>query len=297
MEKSQQKLIVIVGPTASGKSDLAVKLAKKYNGEIISADSRQIYKGMDIGTGKITSEEMDGIPHHLLDVTSPNRVFTVAQYQKLGSKAIKKIISIGKLPIIAGGTGFYIDALITNSTLPNVKPDLMLRKKLNKLTAEKLFNMLEKLDTKRASAIDPYNKYRLIRALEIITTTGKPVPEVKISSDYKILKIGIMLPNTKLRKLIHKRLLARIKQGLIEEVKNLHNSKISWRRLDELGLEYRYVSKYLRGLMTKQEMLEKLETEIWHYSKRQMTWFKKDKSIHWITKKNQSFKLVRDFLG
>src|SRR3989344_1677449 len=189
---SKPKIIVILGQTASGKSELAVKLAKKINGEIISADSRQVYKGLNIGSGKITKKEMRGIRHHLLDVTNPKRTFTVSQYQKLAKKAIQKILNKGKTPIICGGTGLYIDALIYDYYLPEVAPQLKLRKKLEKLSTEELFKKLQKLDFHRAKNIDKNNRRRLIRALEIVLITGKTVPKLKErESGFDVLKIGI----------------------------------------------------------------------------------------------------------
>lgn len=295
MKKS--KIIVIVGPTASGKSDLAVKLAKKINGEIISADSRQVYRGMDIGTGKITKKEMAGVPHHLLDVALPKKVFTVADFQRLGQRAIKKILTKGKVPIIVGGTGFYIDSLIYNTPLPNVPPNTALRKKLEKLSAKKLFAKLKKLDPRRARNINPFNKRRLIRALEIISITGKPVPKTgKQKTDFDVLKIGIKLPPQKLKQKIRARLKKRLQAGMIKEAKKLHRQKVSWQRLDNFGLEYRCASRYLRGVIKKGEMFEKLEKEIWHYAKRQMTWFKRDKEINWVAKPRQAEKLTGNWL-
>ncbi len=209
---SKPKIIVIPGPTASGKSNLAVKLAKKFNGEIISADSRQVYKGLDIGSGKITKKEMRGVPHYLLDVASPKRTFTVSQYQKLAKKALEKILAKNKLPIVCGGTGFYIDALIYNYNLPAIPPQPKLRKQLEQKSTEELFEQLKKIDLKRAENIDKNNRRRIIRALEIIFVTKRPVPvlntitrdsaitcDSKISS-YEILKIGIRKPAEELKR-------------------------------------------------------------------------------------------------
>jgi len=330
------KIIVVLGPTASGKSELAVKLAKKFNGEIISADSRQVYKGLNIGSGKITKKEMHGIPHHLLDVASPKRIFTVFQYQKLATKALKKILAKGKLPIICGGTGFYIDALIYNYKFPQVPAQPTLRKKLEKKSTEELFKQLQKLDPERAKNIDRHNKRRLVRAIEIILITNKPVPllnNIRVNpciyppqSIYDVLKIGIKKSPEELKKLIKKRLLKRLKMGLIDEVKNLHYQQgMSWKRLDDLGLEYRYLARYLRKLSNNsrinsnksridkhsgtirdnpkkirenyyKEMIETLNREIYHYAKRQMTWFKRDKNIHWVKNYNEAQKLVKEFL-
>ena len=293
----QKKLIVILGPTASGKSALSVKLAKKFNGEIVSADSRQVYKGMDIGTGKITKKEMGGIPHYLLDVASPRRKFTVAQYQKLALKAINKILKKGKLPILCGGTGFYIQAVIDGIIIPEVKPDWKLRKELELISTEKLFKKLKKLDPNRAKTIDKNNRRRLIRALEIILKTKKPVPLLKKKPlPYPVLMIGIKKGKEELKSLIKKRLLKRLKKGMVEEIKKLHKLGVNWQRLEEFGLEYRFISQYLQGKLSYKEMVEKLQKEIEHFAKRQMTWFKKDKRIHWIKDYKKAEKLVKEFL-
>lgn len=288
------KLIVILGQTASGKSDLAVRLAKKFNGEIISADSRQVYKGLNIGSGKITKKEMRGIPHYLLDVANPKRKFTVAQYQKLAIKKIKEIQRRGKLPFLVGGTGFYIQSVVDNIKIPEVKPNWKLRKSLSKKSAEELFLMLKKLDPARARTIDYQNPRRLIRAIEITKTTGKPSVQQTTpyhKSDgrqvYGTLQIGIKKTPEELKKTIHKRLLKRLKIGMIEEVKKLHNPPagggLSWKRLEELGLEYRFVAQYLKGRLNYQDMIDKIQKESEHFAKRQMTWFKRDKRIYWIS--------------
>lgn len=266
-------LTIIVGPTATGKSDYAVELAKKIHGEIISADSRQVYKGLDIGAGKITTKEMKGIPHHLLDVASPKRVFTVSQYKKQAEAAIKKILKKGKTPIIVGGTGFYIDAAL-GLELPEVGPNHTLRTKLAKKTTEELFAVLEKKDVERAATIDRHNKVRLIRALEIVEALGK-VPVQKRSSPYKVEWIYLDFPNEVLKKRIHDRLIKRIRRGMVSEVENLRKAGVSFKRLEALGLEYRYIALYLQKKLSKQEMLGELEKAIWQYAKRQRTWFKK----------------------
>jgi len=294
---SIRKLIVIAGPTSSGKTDLSIRIARKYNGEVISADSRQVYKGMNIGTGKVTKKEMKYVPHYLLDVASPNTKFTVSKYKKLAERAIKDIQKRDKLPIIAGGTGFYIQAVIDGIIIPEVKPDWKLRRKLERKTAEELFGQLKKLDPKRASAIDRYNKRRLIRALEIVSKTKKPVPSLKkkpIDSD--VLILGIRKNPKELNKLIEKRLLKRIRTGMIAEVKKLHKQGVPFKRLEDFGLEYRYVAFFLQGKLTKEEMIKKLQKEIEHYAKRQITWFKKDKRVKWIKNYNDAQKLLTKFL-
>ncbi len=310
-----QKLIVILGPTASGKTDLSVKLAKKYHGEIISADSRQVYKGLNIGSGKITKTQMKGIPHHLLDVANPKRRFSVAQYQKLALGAIKNIQERYNIPFLAGGTGFYIQSIVDGLVIPEVTPNWKLRKKLSSYKVERLFEMLKKLDPARAKNIDAKNPVRLIRAIEIIKATKKPIPKLQTKNPFETLQIGIKKSPDELKKLIQKRLQKRIK-GIVVEVKNLHTpslrgvslatrrgnltpsheSGLSWKRLEELGLEYRFVAQYLQNKISYQQMLEILQKEIEHYAKRQMTWFKRDKRIHWVKNSKEAEKLVRKFL-
>jgi len=283
---TKKKIIVILGPTSSGKSALAVKVAKKFGGEIISADSRQVYQGFNLSSGKITKKEMMGIRHHLLDVISPKKTFTAANYKTLGQKIISQIIKKGKVPIICGGTGFYIDTLINDYNLPKIKPNPKLRKKLEQRTGEELMIELEKKDPTRASIIDPKNKRRVIRALEIIYQTKKPIEPVRPKSKYRTLKIGIVISDQKLRTRIKERIEKRIRQGMIKEIQKLHNQGISWQRLDYFGLEYRWISRYLRGIINKDEMLENLNQDTRRFAKRQITWFKRDKNIIWI--KNES---------
>ncbi len=288
-----RKIIVIAGPTTSGKSDVAVKLAlwiiknKKKLGvsgaEIISADSRQVYKGLDIGSGKITKKEMHGIKHRMLDVSSPKRTFTAYDYEALAGRALKDMLKRKTVPIICGGTGFYIDSLIYSSFIPNVPPQKKLREELEKLGTEELFLRLEKIDRKRAGNIDVKNRRRLIRAIEVAETLGKPVPEIKKTPLYETLMVGIKLDSKKLKSKIHKRLIKRIKAGMIEEVRDLHyKDEVSWKRLEEMGLEYRWTSRYIRGKISLAEMKAGLEKDIIHYAKRQMTWFKKEKSVVWL---------------
>lgn len=291
------KLIVILGPTASGKTDLSIKLAKKFNGEVISADSRQVYKGMDIGTGKVTKKEMKGIPHYLLDVASPKKRFTVVQYRNLALKAIKKIHKKKKIPFLIGGTGFYIQAVVDGIVIPEVKPNWKLRKKLEKKTIQELFKMLKKLDARRAKTIESKNKRRLIRALEIVIKTKKPVPPfIKKPPEFDFLIIGIKKSSKELKKLIKQRLLKRLKGGMLAEVKKLRKSGLSWKRLEEFGLEYKYIALYLQNKITKKEMIDKIQKESEHFAKRQMTWFKRDKRTYWIKNYKEAEKLAKEFL-
>ncbi|MDO8443550.1 MAG: tRNA (adenosine(37)-N6)-dimethylallyltransferase MiaA [Candidatus Azambacteria bacterium] len=312
--KYNPKIIVVVGPTASGKSTLAVKLAKKFKGEIISADSRQVYEGMDIGTGKITPDTKNssnfstgqakkkyvfthkGIPHYCIDVANPKNQFSVAQYKQLAEKVIKKIIRHGKIPIICGGTGFYIQAITENISIPEIKPDIKLRTALEKKSTKELFSQLKKLDSRRAKNIDKNNRRRLIRALEIIIKSGNKVPELKSAPKYEVLFIGVKRGMRELKELIKSRLLKRLKIGMVKEIINLKKLGLSWQRLEDFGLEYRYVAYYLQNKLSYDEMVSKLQKEIEHYAKRQMTWFNRNKKIRWVANSNQAGKLVKGFL-
>ncbi|MBL7150245.1 MAG: tRNA (adenosine(37)-N6)-dimethylallyltransferase MiaA [Candidatus Pacebacteria bacterium] len=292
-----KKLIVILGPTASGKSKLAIKLAKKFNGEIISADSRQVYKGMDIGTGKVTKKEMKGIPHYLLDVVSLKKRFTVTQYRKLTFEAISKIFKKGKVPFLCGGTGFYIQAVVDGILIPEVPPDWKLRKKLEKKSVEKLYKILKKLDPRRAREIEKENPRRLIRAIEIILKTKKPVPPLKKSPlPYPVLIVGIKKPKEELKKLIKKRFFKWLRQGFLKEILKLRKFGISWQKIEEFGIHYRVAAQYLQNKITDKEMVENSLKELQNYAKRQMTWFKKDKCIHWLRNYKEAEKLVKKFL-
>lgn len=275
-----KKVIVVLGQTATGKSDLAVKIAKKFHGEVVSADSRQVYKGLDLGTGKITQKEMKGVPHHLLDVASPKKVFTVAQFQKLANKKIKGILKRGRLPIICGGTGFYIDSVTKALALPEVPPNKKLRQDLEKKESSELFKILKKLDVKRAKDIQAKNelnnKVRLIRAIEIAKALGKIPKIIEGSPRYKFIKVGVELPKEELDQKIEKRVRKMFKQGLLEEIKKLKKSGISEKRLKELGFEYHNPTIESVILGTRQ------------YAKRQRTWFKRDPEVHWFHPKDQT---------
>lgn len=277
----KSKLLVILGPTATGKSDLAVFLAQKFNAEVISADSRQVYRGLDLGTGKITREEMRGIRHYLLDIADPSEQFSVAQYQELATATITEIQSRGKLPrsrsklpILCGGTGQYIRVVTRGSKLPAVAPNVGLREELETWETEDLAAELERLDPDRHEAIDRNNRRRLIRAIEIVKVLGK-VPLLQESDKYQTFFVGLTLDSKTLHQRIHGRLLARLEQGLTEEVAALERSGVSWKRLESFGLEYKYCAQFLQKILTQEQMIQKLESEIWHYAKRQMTYFKK----------------------
>jgi tRNA dimethylallyltransferase len=275
---------------------LAVRLAWRFGGEVISADSRQVYRGMDIGTGKITKSQMRGIAHYLLDVASPKSRFTVAQYKKLAQAAIKKIQRRGKIPIICGGTGFYIQTLVDDLKIPEIKPNWRLRQKMEKIITKNLYKELQKLDPRRAKSIDRHNRRRLIRALEIIKITGQPVPSLKTTPAQNVLFLGIKIAPKVLARRIKARLLKRLKQGMVAEVKKLRKRGISWKKLESFGLEYRWIAFYLQNKISRNEMVSRLQKEIERYAKRQMVWFKRDGRIHWTKKPPEAVKVVQRFL-
>lgn len=295
-----RKIIVILGQTASGKSELAVKLAKKFNGEIISADSRQVYRGLDIGTGKITKKEMKDIPHHLLDIVSPKRRFTVVQYRKLALKAVSKIFKKNRVPILCGGTGFYIQAVVDGIVIPEVPPDWKLRKKLERKPIKELYRILKKLDPKRAKTIEKKNPRRLIRAIEIAKKIGHVPALKKEPLPYPVLIIGIKKEEKELESSIKKRFFKWLKQGLLKEVLKLKNPPagggLSWQRIEEFGIHYRIAAQYLQNKITDKEMVENSIIELQNYAKRQMTWWKPDKRIKWIKNQKEVEKLVKKFL-
>ncbi len=287
-----KKILVIVGPTASGKSSLGIQLAKKYNGEIISADSRQVYRGLNIGTGKVTKKEMAGIPHHLLDVISPKKVFNADEYVTHAQKAIEDICSRGKLAIVVGGTGFYIDALMGRIALAEVAPNPALRTRLAKKNPEHLYALLEKKDPERAKAMstasERNNKVRLIRALEVACagkTHQRTLPSQgnsEVRLHYDALWIGIAPLLTNLDKKISLRLKARLRVGMIAEAKRLHAEGLSYKRMKELGLEYRSLAGYLQGEITRHDLVEELEIAIRQYARRQITYWKRNPDIEWF---------------
>lgn len=302
------KIIVILGPTSSGKSAVAISLAKKFQGEIISADSRQVYRGLDIGTGKEPGEWdikkkvyiSQNIPHYLIDNVSSRTEYNAAKFKKDYDKIIADILKRGKLPIVCGGTGFWIKALVDNIAYPEVAPDWKLREKLNKKSAETLFKELQKLDHQRAKTIDQKNPVRLIRAIEICKALGS-VPNTEnqtLANKYQFLQIGISLSKEKLYQNIEKRLRDRFEKGMIEEVEKLHfKNKISWKKLESFGLGYKLIPQYLRKeIVTKEELFEKVLQSEKDYAKRQMTWFQKDKRIIWIEKYKDIENKVKDFL-
>lgn len=276
-------IYVILGPTATGKSDHAVNLALEKNGEIISADSRQIYRGMDLGTGKITPEETKGIPHHLLDIRDPNQDFSVEEFQRLAFEKIEEIISRGKVPILCGGTGYFISAVVDNPIFPNVPANTELRVELEAKNLTELQEILASIPKEDGAKVDTENKRRVIRAIELGRALGA-VPAMKYGpQNYEFELIGLDFPDDVLKERIAKRLDKRLALGMIDEVKNLHESGVSWERLESFGLEYKNISEFLQGKISQDEMKERIKIESWQYAKRQRTWFRRDQRINWHT--------------
>lgn len=282
---TEAKLLVICGPTAVGKSSLAVDIAQQYDGEVVSADSRQVYHNLDIATGKITEDEMQGVPHHLLDVTDPQARFSVHDYKGLADEAVFDIQVRDKLPILCGGTGFYIQAVVDDITLPNVPPNEDLRKKLRQRSTESLYDELKEKDPRRAEDIDENNPVRLIRALEIVDELGK-VPELEKQERFETLQIGLNRPDKELKQRIIKRTKKRLEQGMIAEAEQLRTEGLSSERMHDLGLEYEHLADYLENKVSKQELFENVVRSDWQYAKKQRTWFQKDDRVEWFHPNN-----------
>ena len=297
--ENKPKVIVIVGPTGSGKTSLALEIATRFQGEIISADSRQVYTRLDIGTEKITHEEMRGVRHHLIDVVDINTVYTATDFKKDASIAIADISSRGHIPIVAGGTFFYIDTLLEKIIPAPVAPNIELRARLESQTPEELFLQLQRKDPTRASGIDIKNKRRLIRALEI-TDAIVTVPPVIAQTEYSynVLTLGIITDKIELRKTLRTRAEQALQRGLLEETKQLLAAGISRARLAEIGHEYKIVMRYIDGGLTDAQLIQKFEEKNWQYAKRQLMWLKRDKSIAWFARENCEaiFTRVEEFL-
>lgn len=311
--RKKQKLIVITGPTASGKSELAVALAKKFGGEIISADSRQIYKHLTLGVAKIpgrwrqirahssSSKKQEsvfmyrGIAHHCIDCVPPRISSSVAAYQACARRAISAIARRGKVPILAGGTGFWIDAVVFDLALPVVLPNDKLRARLEQKNCSDLLRILARKDPTRARNIDPHNPRRLIRAIEIAAVLGS-VPRIQKRNPYSALWIGIRIPPTTLRNRINRRLMQHLRAGMIAEVRRLRARGMPWKRLAELGLEYRIIADFLHKKITRAALIPTLERALWNYARRQLIWFRRNPAMHWIATSAEAQRLIADFL-
>lgn len=290
------KIIVILGVTGSGKTGLSIGLAKKFNGEIISADSRQVYKSLDIGTDKIKNKEMKGVPHHLLDVASPKRFFSVSQYQKKSIKAILEITKREKTPFIVGGTGFYIQSIVDGIFFPKTKKNPNLRKKLAAKSPNQLFQILKTIDKNRAKNIDCKNSIRMIRAIEIAEELGEVPKLTKTIQPYDFLILGLKVDYKNIQTLCEKRFYEWIKEGLLKEIKDLKKLGLSWQKIESFGLYYTILAQYIQGKIEKKEAFDRSITSIQQYIKRQKTWFKRDARINWIKNESEAIDKIENFL-
>lgn len=285
MTEIRPPLIVVLGPTASGKSTLGIVLTQRFRGEIVSADSRQVYRGLDIGTAKVTPEEQAQVPHHLLDVVDPQDIYTVSQFQRDAIAAIDAILAREHHPFLVGGSPHYIQAVVDHLAIPAVAPHPELRAQLEARPLADLLLQLEQLDPMSAASIDRSNPRRIIRALEVCIVTGKPFSEQRRIADplYRPLLLGIHWPREVLYRRIDARVDERMQQGMVQEVQHLLDVGISYERLDALGLEYRFIVRWLRGAFTSEaEMVERLKYAIHDFTRRQLSWFRRDKRIIWI---------------
>jgi tRNA dimethylallyltransferase len=303
---SYPNLLVVLGPTASGKSSLGIALAQRLQGEIVSADSRQVYRGLDIGSAKVTLEERALVPHALLDVADPQETYTVAQYQQAAIEAINAIIARGLLPLLVGGSPHYIQAVVDHLDIPQVPPQPELRTQLEARELADLLAELELLDPQAAATIDRRNPRRIIRAIEVCLVSGKPFSEQRRKADplYRSLLLGIQWPREVLYQRIDQRVDERMQQGMVQEVRGLLEQGVSMERLDALGLEYRFVSRWLRhDFASEAEMVQRLKYAIHDFTRRQLTWFRRDQRIIWLdgsydnmAMAEQAESIARDFL-
>ena len=294
------KVIVIAGPTASGKTDLAIKLAHEINGEIISADSMQIYRGMDIGTAKPTMEERQGIPHYLIDIVDPDEEYSVAHFQRDAKNCIKEILNRGKVPIVAGGTGLYINSLVYNINFSETTADWEYRKQLEEIARDKgpeeLHRFLQKVDPVSAEKIHPNNIKRVIRALEVFKTTGKPISQHQLESrtekpEYEFKIFGLEMDRKILYERINKRVDKMMEMGLYEEVEGLLE-KYSPDLVSLQGIGYKEIISAIKGEYSLEEAVEKIKLNTRHLAKRQITWFKKTENLRWIDTGNTETRAI-----
>ena len=278
---ARPKLIVILGPTACGKSGLGVTLAKKYGGEVVSADSRQVYRGLDLGTGKITFDEMDGVPHHLLDVAQPGEQYSVARFQQDAYAALDGIVARDRLPFLVGGTGLYLRSVAEGYVFHEAPPDPALREELESLPTAALRERL--LDAGVELDVDAWNnRPRLVRLTEKLQSGGDPHAEAQRQPRYDVLTLGVAYPREVICERIDRRLIARLDAGMVEEVSALRAQGVNDDFLYGLGLEYRYILRYLTGELDREELIDELGRAIKRFAKRQVSWFKKDKDVHWL---------------
>ena len=281
----QPPLIVVLGPTASGKSALGIALAQRFSGEIVSADSRQVYCSLDIGTAKVTAEEQALVPHFLLDIVQPDETYTVSQFQHAAIGAIDEILARHRLPFLVGGSPHYIQAVVDNLDMPQVPPQPALRAQLEQRSLPDLLQELQERDSQSYATIDRNNPRRVIRALEVCIITGRPFSQQRGLAHplYRSLLLGIQWPREELYRRIDARVDERMQQGMVQEVQDVLDAGISHERLEALGLEYRFIDRWLRGEFSSEEqMVQRLKYAIHDFTRRQLTWFHRDKRIVWI---------------
>lgn len=311
--KDLPKVIAIVGPTAAGKTSWALQLAKKINGAIISADSRQVYKKMDIGTAKTRGEWqwranwrglrrsyfVEDIPHHLVDFLDPGKRFTVAEFRDRAIKYVKLSYKNNRIPIVAGGTGLYISSLIDNFRIPRIPPNKKLRDSLEEKTNEELMGLLGNLDPVTAGTIDQKNTRRIVRALEVCILTGEPFSAQREKGEpmFNVLQIGVEVPRDVLHERIHTRVDKMIERGLVQEIEGLLKQRYSWDLPSMSGIGYKQFKKYFEDNATLEEAAQSLKRDTRRYARRQLTWFRKDNRIQWFTGYEDAEKAALDFLG
>lgn len=302
------KLVVLVGPTASGKTMWSIRLAKKFNGEVVSADSRQIYKQMDVGTAKEPGEwkryglktayYVQGIAHHIIDFLNPGKQYSVAAFRDKAIKHIKAIHASEKLPMLVGGTGLYVSAVVDNLRFPQVAPNNKLRRSLSEKTLDELMRLLTQLDPQTAKEIDAKNKRRVIRALEVCIFTGQPMSEQQGKGEqlFDVLQIGVLVPREELYERINARVDQMMEQGLLKEVEVLVKQRYGWNLSSMNGIGYRQFRPYFEGKESLEQVVDALKRDTRKYARRQLTWFKRDERINWCGTYEEAEQLVEEFL-
>lgn len=303
------KVLCIVGPTSSGKTSLSLQLAKRFDGEIVNADARQIYRGFDIGTGKPKGEwqmhegqsvyMVEGVPHHLIDYLAPTDVSTVAEWKVAATKVIQGIAARGHLPIVVGGTGMYVQSLVDNFELPAVPPQPALRTRMEKMSLSELVAELKEVDSESAAFVDLQNPRRVMRAIEVARVTGRSFGELRRKQAAVIdpLFLGLQHAPEILRERINSTIEKMLTAGWIEEVQELHAQGIPWGAPAMTSLGYREIGSFLRGEYSKEQMIQKIQIYTWQYARRQMTWFRKETRIHWLSDPSEAEEIVQAWIG
>ncbi len=308
-KRALPRVLCIVGPTSSGKTDLGIELAKKFHGEVINADARQVYKWFSLGTGKPQDGKwvvrggkrvfmVQDIPHHLMDVLMPKKIFTVAEWRKRAMKTVHEIIARGHLPIVVGGTGLYVQALVDNYHIPSVPPQAAYREAMESKTLDELLALLHQVDPGASKVVDMQNRRRVVRALEVVTYTGKSFASQrsKEEPEAEFLMIAVNRPREELYARINQQVDHMVENGWAKEIRSLHERGIDWDAPAMTAIGYREIAAFVRGECTLEEAVEKTKMATRHYAKRQMTWFKRDTRIHWIDEPEEATALVKKWI-